>query len=73
LSISSSVYIQRRAGDPRRVLIKSFAFEASHLLPLHDGKCNRLHGLGWRCSLIVEGDRLIADGPKASHSSSSSS
>jgi 6-pyruvoyltetrahydropterin/6-carboxytetrahydropterin synthase len=46
-------------------LTKSFTFEASHLLPGHDGKCSRLHGHTWRCGLVVEGGRLIADGPKA--------
>lgn len=46
-------------------LTKTFTFEASHTLPAHDGKCKNLHGHSWRCSLVVEGDRLIEDGPKA--------
>lgn len=46
-------------------LTKSFTFEASHALPGHDGKCKNLHGHSWRCSLVVEGDRLIEAGPKA--------
>lgn len=46
-------------------LTKSFAFEASHRLPNHDGKCQNLHGHSWRCSLVVEGDRLIEGGPKS--------
>ncbi len=46
-------------------LTKSFTFEASHQLPRHDGKCRRLHGHSWKCSLVVEGDRLIEGGPKS--------
>jgi len=46
-------------------LARTVAFEASHQLPRHDGKCRRLHGHSWRVALVVEGDRLIADGTKA--------
>jgi 6-pyruvoyltetrahydropterin/6-carboxytetrahydropterin synthase len=45
-------------------LTKAFTFEASHTLPHHDGKCRNLHGHTWRCSLVVDGDRLIEEGPK---------
>ena len=46
-------------------LTKTFTFEASHFLPHHDGRCRNLHGHGWKCSLVVEGDRLIESGPKS--------
>lgn len=45
-------------------LKKQFKFEASHQLPEHDGKCQRLHGHSWVGYLILEGSELIADGPK---------
>jgi 6-pyruvoyltetrahydropterin/6-carboxytetrahydropterin synthase len=44
---------------------KLFRFEASHRLPNHDGKCARLHGHSWVGRLVVEGDALQTDGPKA--------
>lgn len=34
---------------------KAFSFEASHILPLHGGKCSRLHGHSWKGSITVEG------------------
>src|SRR5574337_714477 len=43
---------------------KKFVFEASHRLPFHDGKCSRLHGHSWVMWVVVEGENLIADGPK---------
>jgi 6-pyruvoyltetrahydropterin/6-carboxytetrahydropterin synthase len=45
-------------------LSKSFSFEASHQLPQHQGNCSRLHGHSWRCCLVVEGERLVGEGPK---------
>src|SRR5262245_57412818 len=36
-------------------LTKSFAFEAAHRLPRHDGKCARMHGHGYRFSLSIRG------------------
>lgn len=45
-------------------MTKEFRFEASHRLPHHDGKCNRLHGHSWRLTVCVGGDRLASDGPK---------
>jgi 6-pyruvoyltetrahydropterin/6-carboxytetrahydropterin synthase len=45
-------------------LEKEIRFEASHLLPYHDGKCQRLHGHSWRATLILEGESLIIAGPK---------
>lgn len=46
------------------LLEKEFSFEASHILPDHDGKCSRLHGHSWRGRLICEGSRLHESGPK---------
>lgn len=45
-------------------LEKSFTFEASHRLPLHDGKCRRLHGHSWRGVAVCEGEALHVHGPK---------
>lgn len=44
---------------------KSFRFEASHILPKHDGKCARLHGHGWVGKVVLEDYELITTGPKA--------
>ena len=46
-------------------LEKSFLFEAAHNLPLHDGKCQRLHGHSWRGKLICEDYELCTQGPKS--------
>ncbi|MCU0537559.1 MAG: 6-carboxytetrahydropterin synthase QueD [Hydrococcus sp. Prado102] len=46
------------------ILTKEFTFEASHLLPHHDGKCARLHGHSWKGSVYVAGDKLIKHGAK---------
>lgn len=46
-------------------LTKEFKFEAAHQLPLHDGKCARLHGHSWRGRVIVAGEDLQDCGPKA--------
>jgi 6-pyruvoyltetrahydropterin/6-carboxytetrahydropterin synthase len=43
---------------------KQFAFEASHVLPFHNGKCSRLHGHSYRLDVAVEGP-LQAGGPAA--------
>lgn len=43
---------------------KKFRFEASHLLPHHDGKCARLHGHSWNGELVCVGAWVIPDGPK---------
>ncbi len=37
-------------------LTKTFRFEASHILPLHPGKCSRLHGHSWVLHVSVEGE-----------------
>lgn len=34
---------------------KIFAFEASHILPRHPGKCSRLHGHSWKLRVTVFG------------------
>lgn len=43
-------------------LEKEFRFEASHQLPNHQGKCQRLHGHSWKGRLIVEGELLVDSG-----------
>lgn len=37
------------------LLTKEFRFEASHILPLHPGKCSRLHGHSWVLKVSVRG------------------
>lgn len=37
------------------IISKRFTFEASHILPLHPGKCSRLHGHSWGLRVAVEG------------------
>jgi 6-pyruvoyltetrahydropterin/6-carboxytetrahydropterin synthase len=44
-------------------LFKSARFEASHQLPLHGGKCQRLHGHSWVVWVEITGDRLQEAGP----------
>lgn len=46
-------------------LEKSFRFEASHQLPKHDGKCQRLHGHSWVGRVVLEEYELLTVGPKA--------
>jgi len=43
---------------------KTFTFEAAHQLPYHDGKCQRLHGHSWQCSLYLGSSQLIETGSK---------
>jgi 6-pyruvoyltetrahydropterin/6-carboxytetrahydropterin synthase len=45
-------------------LSKTFKFEAAHMLPFHDGKCQRLHGHSWQCSLFIGSNQLIETGSK---------
>lgn len=40
---------------PLLQLTKHFSFEASHILPRHQGKCSRLHGHSWQLWVTVEG------------------
>ena len=44
---------------------KDFRFEAAHRLPLHDGKCQKLHGHSFFGTLTIGGDKLVASGPKS--------
>lgn len=44
-------------------LTKSLTFEASHLLPDHDGKCAALHGHSWTVEICFQGSSLQASGP----------
>lgn len=39
----------------RFVISKEFTFEASHVLPKHEGKCSRLHGHSWRLRVAIIG------------------
>ena len=45
-------------------LEKEFRFEASHVLPNHNGKCARLHGHSWRMMVRFEGAALHDNGPE---------
>lgn len=45
-------------------LRKSFAFEASHVLTGHNGKCARLHGHSYVLTLVLRGARLQRSGPQ---------
>jgi 6-pyruvoyltetrahydropterin/6-carboxytetrahydropterin synthase len=46
-------------------LEKDFSFEASHRLPHHDGKCQRLHGHSWKGKIVCESFELETSGPKS--------
>ncbi len=45
-------------------LRKTFRFEAAHYLPLHDGKCRRLHGHSFVGRVVLRSMGLVDDGPK---------
>lgn len=49
----------------RTSVTRAFTFEASHQLPFHPGKCQRLHGHGYRLEVTVEGavgeDGMVLD------------
>lgn len=45
-------------------LRKRATFEAAHMLPLHDGKCARLHGHSWVVEVELAGPELHSTGPK---------
>lgn len=49
---------------PEWRLRRQFRFEASHLLPDHDGKCRRMHGHGYALGVEVSGCALRDSGPK---------
>ena len=49
----------------RWTLEKEFRFEASHILPHHDGKCRRLHGHSWKGRLVCQGNSLQETGPQS--------
>lgn len=44
---------------------KIIRFEAAHKLPLHDGKCARLHGHSWVAEVTVSGKMPQESGPKS--------
>ncbi len=43
---------------------KEFTFEAAHELPLHDGKCKRLHGHSWKGAVVLRRHRVTQSGPQ---------
>lgn len=43
-------------------LQKDFRWEAAHQLPEHSGKCRRLHGHSFLCTITVRGEYLVRDG-----------
>ena len=45
-------------------LSKTVRFEAAHRLPMHDGKCARLHGHSWKATVEITGSLLIPTGPQ---------
>lgn len=45
-------------------ICKRFTFEAAHHLPLHDGKCKRVHGHSYIVEVFVVGE-LHTTGPKS--------
>jgi 6-pyruvoyltetrahydropterin/6-carboxytetrahydropterin synthase len=36
-------------------IVKTFTFEAAHVLPFHQGKCKNHHGHGYRLEVEIEG------------------
>jgi 6-pyruvoyltetrahydropterin/6-carboxytetrahydropterin synthase len=46
----------------RARIAKEFRFEASHVLPNHEGKCSRLHGHSYVVVVECEGPVRSADG-----------
>jgi 6-pyruvoyltetrahydropterin/6-carboxytetrahydropterin synthase len=49
----------------RTRVVRTFDFEAAHVLPWHPGKCSRLHGHTYRLEVTVEGpigdDGMVMD------------
>jgi 6-pyruvoyltetrahydropterin/6-carboxytetrahydropterin synthase len=43
---------------------RTFEFDAAHRLPLHDGKCRRLHGHRYKVEVTVRGSIVLDDGPE---------
>lgn len=43
-------------------LRKTFRFEAAHRLPLHEGKCHRLHGHSFRGTVYLKGEEVAEGG-----------
>ena len=39
----------------RARVVRSFSFEAAHVLPWHEGQCRNLHGHSYRLEVAVEG------------------
>ena len=51
------MYVYRVEKDAR--------FEASHVLPNHDGQCARMHGHSWTVTATIKGTRLHVVGPQS--------
>jgi 6-pyruvoyltetrahydropterin/6-carboxytetrahydropterin synthase len=43
---------------------KRYTFEASHHLPLHDGKCKRKHGHSYKVDVVFSGQTIQETGPE---------
>ena len=52
-------------GTAMFTLAKTFRFEASHQLPLHEGQCARLHGHSWVLTVEVRGATLQESGSQS--------
>ncbi|WP_419843831.1 6-carboxytetrahydropterin synthase QueD [Actinobacillus pleuropneumoniae] len=46
-------------------IAKEFSFDMAHMLDVHDGKCQNLHGHTYKLQVEVSGD-LVAEGAKRS-------
>lgn len=46
-------------------LYKRVRFEASHVLPNHEGVCRRMHGHSYTVEVEIRGNALQTDGPEA--------
>ena len=50
---------------PDLAITKAFKFEAAHVLPMHPGKCSRVHGHSYRLEVTVAGpigdDGMVID------------
>lgn len=44
---------------------KVFTFEAAHKLPFHNGKCARLHGHSYKCTIEIRSESLIDSGSQS--------
>lgn len=47
--------LHNKVKTHKLTITRSFSFDAAHQLPLHDGKCKRLHGHTYRLDIAYEG------------------